>query len=191
MRGGERLCHRSPPTHDRGRGWPRLMARAPDLRKAAVHLAQLLGPEDCLLVGGMAVGAYGYVRATKDVDFVVRVKLDEVRTQLERQGIRVTLTRGDPLEGDFPCIKGMLDGVPFDVMPALVPLDWERAVQMPMGRGATLQVVSLEGLIRLKVRAQGPRDLLDVAALVLRHPEHLHLARELGAAYRVGDKLEI
>jgi len=166
------------------------MARAPDLRKAAVHLAQLLGPEDCLLVGGMAVGAYGYVRATKDVDFVVRVKLDEVCARLERQGIRVTLTRGDPLEGD-PCIKGMLDGVPFDVMPALVPLDWERAVQMPMGRGATLQVVSLEGLIRLKVRAQGPRDLLDVAALVLRHPEHLHLARELGAAYRVADKLEI
>jgi hypothetical protein len=167
------------------------MARRPDLRKAAVHLAQLLGPEDCLLVGGMAVGAYGYVRATKDVDFVVRLKLDEVRAQLERQGIRVTLTRGDPLEGDFPCIKGMLDGVPFDVMPALVPLDWGRAVQMPMGRGVTLQVINLEGLIRLKVRAQGPRDLLDVAALVLRHPEHLHLARELGAAYRVADKLEI
>jgi hypothetical protein len=167
------------------------MARPPDLQKAAVHLAQLLGPKDCLLVGGMAVGAYGYVRATKDVDFVVRVKLDEVRTQLTRRGVPVTLTRGDPLEGDFPCIKGTLDGVPFDVMPALVPLDWERAVQMPMGRDATLPVVSLEGLIRLKVRAQGPRDLLDVAALVLRHPEHLHLARELGAAYRVADKLEI
>jgi hypothetical protein len=167
------------------------MVRAPDLRKAAVHLAQLLGPEDCLLVGGMAVGAYGYVRATKDVDLVVRLKLDAVRAQLQRQGIRVTLTRGDPLEGDFPCLKGTVDGVPFDVMPELISLDWERAVQMPMGRGATLQVVSLEGLIRLKVRAQGPRDLLDVAALALRHPEHLQLARELGAAYRVADKLEM
>src|SRR2546428_11683663 len=109
MRGGKRFRHRSAPAHDRCRGWLTPMARAPDLRRAAVHLAQLLGPEDCLLVGGMAVGAYGYVRATKDVDFVVRVKLDEVRAQLERQGIRVTSTRGDPLEGDFPCIKGLLD----------------------------------------------------------------------------------
>jgi hypothetical protein len=167
------------------------MARALDLRKAAVHLARLLGPGNCLLVGGMAVGAHGYVRATKDVDFVVRVKLDEVRARLERQGIRVTLTRGNPLEGDFPCVKGTLDGVPFDVMPPLVLLDWEQAVEMPMGRGATLRVVSLEGLIRLKVRAQGPRDLLDVAALVLQHPEHLPLARELGTAYGVADKLEI
>ena len=167
------------------------MPRALDLRKAAVRLARILGPDDCLLVGGMAVGAHGYVRATKDVDFVVRVKLEEVRAQLERQGIRVTLTRGDPLEGGFPCIKGMLDGVPFDVMPPLVQLDWERAVEMPMGRGATLRVVSLEGLIRLKVLAQGPRDLLDVAALVLQHPEHLPLARELGTAYGVADKLDI
>src|SRR5882762_6383670 len=98
MRGGERLRHRPASAHARSPGWLRLMARAPDLRKAAVHLAQLLGPEDCLLVGGMAVGAYGYVRATKDVDFVERLKLDEVHAQLERQGIRVTLTRGDPLE---------------------------------------------------------------------------------------------
>src|SRR5437762_1807932 len=143
MRGGERFRHRSAPAHDRGRGWRRLMARAPDLRKAAVHLAQLLGPADCLLVGGMAVGAYGYVRATKDLHFVVRLKLDEVRTQLTRRGVLVTLTRGDLLEGDFPCLKGTLDGVPFDVMPPLVPLDWERAVQMPTGRGATLQLVSL------------------------------------------------
>jgi hypothetical protein len=154
-------------------------------------LAQLLGPEDCLLVGGMAVGAHGYVRATKDVDFVVRVKLDEVRAQLERQGIRVSLTRGDPIEGDFPCIKGTLDGVPFDVMPPLVPIDWEGAVNVPMGGGVTLQVVPLEGLIRLKMRASGPRDLLDVAALVMQHPEHLGLAKELAVAYRVADKLEI
>ena len=167
------------------------MAKAPDLRKAAVHLARLLGPDDCMLVGGMAVGAYGYVRATRDVDFVVRVKLDDVVARLARHGVATTLTRGDHLEGDFRCVKGMLDGVPFDVLPPLVSLDWERVVEMPMGKGVTLKVVPLEGLLRLKMRAQGPRDLLDVAALVMQHPEQLALAKELAVAYRVADKLDI
>jgi Nucleotidyl transferase AbiEii toxin, Type IV TA system len=167
------------------------MARVPDLRKAAVHLARLMGPDDCMLVGGMAVGAYGYVRATRDVDFVVRVSLEEVVARLAKQHISTTRTRGDTLEGDFPRVKGMLDGVPFDVMPPLVSLDWERVVEMPMGKGITLKVVSLEGLIRLKMRAQGPRDLLDVAALVTQHPEQLGLAKELATAYRVADKLDV
>jgi hypothetical protein len=52
-------------------------------------------------------------------------------------------------------------------------------------------VVDLEGLIRLKLKAQGPKDLLDVAALTLKHPEALQIAREVAAAYRVADKLEV
>jgi hypothetical protein len=167
------------------------MASAPDLTKAAIHLAQILGPQDCVLVGGMAVGVHGYVRATKDVDFVARLKPADVIARLKLQGIATTQTHGDVLEGDFPCVKGTLDGVPFDVMPPLVPIDWEDTLNVPMGGGVTLPVVSLEGLIRLKMRAAGPRDLLDVAALVMQHPEQLDLARELAVAYRVADKLDI
>lgn len=167
------------------------MASAPDLTKAAIHLAQILGPQDCLLVGGMAVGVHGYVRATKDVDFVARMKPADVLARLKLQGIAATLTHGDVLERDFPCVKGILDRVPFDVMPPLVPIDWAGVLNVPMGGGVTLQVVPLEGLIRLKMRASGPRDLLDVAALVMQHPEQLDLAKELAVAYKVADKLDI
>lgn len=167
------------------------MPRRRDLEKAAIELARMLGPDDCLLVGGMAVGAHGYVRATKDVDFIVKPPLESAQARLGEQGLASTLKRGDPMEGNFPCLKGNVHGVPFDVMPPLVRLDWERSVKLPMTKRVTIQVVDLEGLIRLKVRASGPRDLLDVAALVLRHPEHLALARETAAAYRVADKLEI
>jgi hypothetical protein len=167
------------------------MARRLDLEKAAVKLARILGPDDCLLVGGMAVGAHGYVRATKDVDFIVNFGLESARARLERHGISSTLKRADPMEGDFSCVKGSVAGVPFDVMPPLVQLDWSRSVKLPMAKGVTIQVVDLEGLIRLKLRAGGPRDLLDVAALVLRHPQHLALAREMAVAYHVADKLEI
>jgi hypothetical protein len=167
------------------------MARRIDLQKAAVQLARILGPDDCLLVGGMAVGAHGYVRATKDVDFIVSTGLENARARLGEHGISAQIKRGDAMEGDFPCLKGILDGVPFDVMPPLVALDWSRAVKLPMSKGVTIQVVDLQGLIRLKLRAGGPKDLLDVAALVLRHPQHLDVARELAEAYRVADKLEI
>jgi hypothetical protein len=167
------------------------MATVQDLTKAAIRLAQILGPRDCLLVGGMAVGVHGYVRATKDVDFIARMKPADVVARLKLQGIATTLTHGDALEGDFPCVKGTLDRVPFDVMPPLVPIDWEGVLNVPMGGGVTLQVIPLDGLIRLKMRASGPRDLLDVAALVMQHPEQLDLAKELAVAYKVADKLDI
>ena len=144
-----------------------------------------------MLVGGLAVGAHGYVRATADVDLIVKASLESVRSRLKRDGIATSLHRGDPTKGDFPCLKGTLDGVPFDIMPPLVPLDWQRAVRVPIRPDVTLPIVDLEGLIRLKLRAQGARDLLDVAALVRRHPEELQAARETSEAYGVADKLEV
>jgi hypothetical protein len=167
------------------------MSMEPDLAKVAVRLMEVLGKEDCLLVGAMAVGAHGYVRATTDVDFVVKHRLADVRERLKEHGISADLKRGNVLEGDFPCLKGTLDGVRFDIMPALVPLDWDRAIEVPLAKGATVRVVELEGLIRLKLKAQGPKDLLDVAALVLKHPDKLQIAREVAAAYKVSDKLEV
>jgi hypothetical protein len=167
------------------------MARRPDLEQVALRLVRVLGADECMLVGGLAVGAHGYVRATADVDLIVKASLESVRSRLKGDGIAASLHRGDPTEGDFPCLKGTLDGVPFDIMPPLVPLDWQRAVRVPIRPDVTLPIVDLEGLIRLKLRAQGPRDLLDVAALVRRHPEELQAARETSEAYGVADKLEV
>jgi hypothetical protein len=152
-------------------------------------LARVLG-EDGLLVGGLAVGAHGYVRATRDVDFVARTPLSELRKRLDDQGIPAILTRGDVLEGDFPCLRGTLGGVRFDILPPLVPLVWDRAITLSMGKGTTLRVVDLEGLLRLKFRAGGPRDLMDAAALVLIHPQQQRPARELATAYRVAEWFE-
>jgi hypothetical protein len=156
--------------------------RRADLERAAYRLAGVLG-EDGLLVGGLAVGAHGYVRATRDVDFVTRLPLRDVKKRLGGQGIDAVLVRGDVLEGGFPCIKGTLAGVRFDILPQLVPLDWDRAIALSSGRTRTLRVVDAEGLLRLKFRAGGPRDLMDAAALTLRSPELRGLAREIASAY--------
>lgn len=157
--------------------------------RLSTRLAGILGEDRCLLVGGLAVGAHGYVRATDDIDLVVDCSLAEARRRLAAHGIEAARKRGDPLEGDFPCLKGTLDGVRFDILPPLVPLDWSKATELSTETGR-LRVVDLEGLLRLKVRAQGVQDLLDVAVLVLRHPEYVERAREIADAYRVRDRFD-
>jgi hypothetical protein len=155
----------------------------------ARRVARALGEQECLLVGGLAVMAHGYVRATQDVDLVVR-DLGEAERRLQEQGYPTRRHRGDPLEAEFTCLKGVSGGVRFDVLPPLVPLAWERAIPVPLGRRETLLVVDLDGLIRLKLRAGGPKDMMDVAALVLLHPEQRERAREIATAYKRTGKLD-
>jgi hypothetical protein len=155
------------------------------LEDVAIRVAAALGVEDCVLIGGLAVGAHGYVRATTDVDFVVR-DLASAGKRLLEQGLPV-----ERLHGDFTCLRGMIGAVRFDVLPPLVPIRWDRAITVSLEGRATIRVVDLESLIRLKLRAGGPKDLMDVAALVLRHPEHRERAQELAVAYRIGDALDL
>jgi hypothetical protein len=157
--------------------------------RVAIRLGRILGEDRCVLIGGLAVGAYGYVRATDDIDVVVGCSLSKAQRLLEAEGIVVRAVRGDVRDGDFPCLKATVEGISVDVLPPLVPLDWERAIQVDTGAGR-LRVVDLEGLFRLKLRAQGVQDVLDVAVLVLRHPEYREKAREIAAGYRVLDRLD-
>jgi len=153
--------------------------------RVARKIAEALGTEDCLLAGGLAVMAHGFVRGTRDVDILTRLSLSEARVRLEASGLVTRLLRGDPLEGGFSCLKGECDGLPFDVLPQLVPVHWEAAPRVE-GRGAgSLRVVPLVDLLALKLKAQGPKDLMDAAILVLLHPETEAQALELATAYRV------
>jgi hypothetical protein len=164
--------------------------RRADLVAAAIRLARAIGTEDCVLIGGLAVGVHGYVRATDDLDFISRLSLDRTRERLRQAGIEARLLRGEVLEAGFSCLKGEIDGIPFDILPPLVPIAWEGAVTLDFGRDK-LRVVDLDGLLRLKLRAAGPQDLLDAAHLVLRHPGTEARARELATAYRALDRFEM
>lgn len=141
------------------------------------------------IVGGVAVAAHGYVRATRDIDLVVGLPLTEAQARLAAHGIATTLQRGDPLEGDFSCLKGTLYGVPFDLIPALVPIAWERCVTLSV-RDKRVQVVDLDSLIALKLRAGSIRDVLDVAMLVLLHPDREPQARAWAHERKLSGELE-
>ena len=154
--------------------------------KAAATLLRILG-DDSALVGGMAVNAHGFVRATRDVDVMIGGALAEARRQLDAAGVKARLFKEQSLDGDFTCLKGVLgvgpDGdepVAFDVLPPLVPLVREKLVALDVG-GLQLRVVDPETLFRLKLKAGSPRDLYDIAILAHLHPEWAELALALAA----------
>jgi len=159
------------------------------LVRAAHRLQEILGEDRCAVCGGVAVNAHGFLRGTRDVDVIVAFPLEEARRRLRSHGVAVRLSRGDPLQGDFPCLKGVIDvsprggrveGVPFDVLPQLVPLEPERTLEITV-RDRRLRVVDLETLIRLKLKAGGTSDLHDIGVLVHLQPAYMDRAQALAA----------
>jgi hypothetical protein len=133
--------------------------------------------------------AHGFVRATRDVDLLTRLPLSAARARLGRGGLPTRLVRSDPLEGGFSCLKGTCDGLPFDVLPQIVPVHWEATVPLPAREVGSLRVVPLVDLLALKLKAQGAKDMMDAAILVLMHPHTKTRARELATAYGALDRL--
>jgi hypothetical protein len=158
--------------------------------RVARRVAEALGTEDCLLAGGLAVMAHGFVRATRDVDLLTRLPLSEARARLGGAGLATDLLRGDPSDGGFSCLRGTCEGIPFDVLPQLVPIHWELAPRVDDPAAGGLRAVPLEDLVALKMKAQGAKDLMDAAMLVLLHPETKARARELAVAYGTLDRFD-
>lgn len=104
------------------------------------------------LAGGLAVGAYGEPRATKDVDFLVGTE-----AFIEHAGGIVTL---------HPALPIAIDGVPVDAVPVPndAPFLREALDGPPMSEG--IPVVAVEALICMKLLALRPRDRRDIEDLV-------------------------
>lgn len=101
-----------------------------------------------VLVGGLAVGANGHPRATKDVDFLVG---DEAFVHSE--GGVVSLAPGVPFQ---------VDGVPIDLLSADTSEGHLAAVlDGPMGAP-----IDAPRLIYMKLKANRMRDQVDVIELV-------------------------
>ena len=104
-----------------------------------------------LLAGGLAVGAYGYPRATKDVDFLVG---DEAFLH-HGAGI-ITLKPGVPIQ---------VGGVVVDNLSAQVGEEHLRVLLRQPTHGDPA-VVPIEVLIYLKLKSPRAKDRADVIELV-------------------------
>ncbi|MCP5119444.1 MAG: nucleotidyl transferase AbiEii/AbiGii toxin family protein, partial [bacterium] len=122
-----------------------------DLVVAAERLAGILG-DQCVLIGGMAVSAWGHVRATNDIDFAGRGEPEVLRETLSSNGIDTTLSTGDVLDGDLPWVlRGEVGGVPFEILAPSISIDWDAASDVPTPGGGRLRLVSFRDLVRLKL----------------------------------------
>lgn len=101
-----------------------------------------------VVVGGLAVGANGYPRATKDVDFLVT---DDAF--LTKAGGIVMLAPGIPFQ---------VDGVPIDYLVASEE-DAHLAAALEGSFGAALDAPRL---VYMKLKANRLRDQLDVVELI-------------------------
>ncbi|MEW6279577.1 MAG: hypothetical protein AB1758_13190 [Candidatus Eremiobacterota bacterium] len=126
---------------------------APRVREAASQAAaqlERLGVRYAL-AGGLAVGAYGYLRATTDVDFLVGEEA------FDRHGALVTFKPGIPIE---------VDGIRIDYLsPGGLGSHLEEALVLPE-KSMGIPVVPLAALIAMKLAAGRRRDLLDVVELL-------------------------
>lgn len=126
---------------------------SPRVRDAAIKSACQLNQLGIryALAGGLAVGAYGYIRATVDVDFLVGEEA------FEHHGPVVAFKPGVPIE---------VDGIRIDYLSSvsLGPQVEEVLDHAPVSEG--LPIVPIEVLIYTKLVARRRRDLADVIELV-------------------------
>ncbi len=126
---------------------------APKVRDAAIKTAMQLEHLGIryALAGGLAVGAYGYIRATMDVDFLVGEEA------FEHHGSLVTFKPGVPIE---------VDGVRIDYLsPVSLGPQLEETLTHPLVSEG-IAVVPVEVLIYMKLAAKRRKDLVDVVELL-------------------------
>jgi len=103
------------------------------------------------LVGGLAVGAHGYPRATKDVDFLVGDEAFE-----HHAGGIVTMKPGIPIQ---------IGGVLVDLL-STQPEEGALYAVPVVGTGGDVPVAPIEALIHLKLKSPRLKDAADVIELL-------------------------
>jgi len=158
-----------------------------ELRSVEAVVAALNAAEvRYLIVGGLAVNAHGYLRATRDLDLVIQLESANLRRGLEclfeigyRLAIPVSVEDfADASKREaWRVEKGMIvlklwsddhRRTPVDVF-VYEPFDFseefEKACLSELRPGIFARIVSLEALIEMKLVANRPHDLMDIEEL--------------------------
>ena len=158
-----------------------------ELRSVEAVVAALNAAEvRYLIVGGLAVNAHGYLRATRDLDLVIQLESANLRRGLEclfeigyRLAIPVSVEDfADASKREaWRVEKGMIvlklwsddhRRTPVDVFvyePFEFSKEFEKACLSELQPGIFARIVSLEALIEMKLVANRPHDLMDIEEL--------------------------
>jgi hypothetical protein len=122
------------------------------------------------LIGGFAVSARGFARATDDIDYLVDVSNNNCNQLAQEIGGRYFAPDlGDPLDGAFRfdsvTARTSISVQAIRLGPTLTEAALIDVTTVSLD-GSLVPVIGLQGLILLKLYAGGPQDILDVAHLL-------------------------
>lgn len=124
------------------------------------------------LIGGLSVSVWKAPRGTRDIDLLVSLDtkehIDKFCKSLEMEGLAPKVLKGAADDPVSCLIKASHNGIPVDML--VSTRKWEdemisNAVAIDF-HGVVIPVISAEDLIVMKLKAGGPRDLLDVQELL-------------------------
>jgi hypothetical protein len=136
---------------------------------------------DYLTIGGWAVVAHGYVRATVDIDFVADQDADNIERlarALASMGARLRVVDSDKLDIDPTDPEVLGNGASFTMETDFGPIDFlndvpgarpyaqmrDRSIETSAA-GVRIRVVGLDDLIAMKEASGRDRDHLDIREL--------------------------
>jgi hypothetical protein len=167
-----------------------------------LDVARILTREglDYAVIGAFALAVHGTVRASTDVEALLRVdfkRLKQLHEAFRAAGFGAGLRRGDdqdPVLGTLTLTDGY--GNQVDLLGGLRGLDpqtFSRTVEVPL-KGHLLRFVGREDFIALKCFAGGPQDLLDARSAYAgaQGPVNLDLLRSVTRRFGrdAADRLE-
>lgn len=131
-----------------------------------------------VIMGGQAALLYGVVRVTQDIDVTLGVSAEElprVLLAVAEAGWRVLPENPERFVAatNVLPLQDLESGIRLDLIFSFTPFEREaisRAIPVEVD-GVSVAFVRLEDLVIFKVFAGRARDLEDVRALLLRHPE--------------------
>ena len=141
-----------------------------------LHVVRLLQKHGArfILVGGYALAAHGYVRATVDIDFGVAPDPENARkwalalSELPDGVARELVGEDDPFKGDHLHFIRINDEITIDIMPSVAGLSFEdllsQAVNFHFG-DLVIPVLDLQGLYLTKQNSMRPKDQADAMVL--------------------------
>lgn len=148
------------------------------------------------LIGGLSVSTWGIPRGTKDIDLLI--SLESIRNlrafseALEAEGLKPEVYAGGHLDPVPYLVKVIHKDVPVDML--IVTRKWEdEAVENAIAvdfHGIKVPVIPVEHLIAMKLKAGGPRDLLDAEELLNIGGADFKMLTGLAKRLRVTKKLE-
>ncbi len=146
-----------------------------DFRDLLVSLVDV--EAEFIIVGGFAVAHHGHVRATRDIDVLVRASPENAS-----KVIRGLVSFGAPVltlnisERDFASEGNVVQlGVPplrIDLLTSISGVDFRAASTNTSSieiDGRQVRVIGIEALLKNKRAAGRPQDLADIAALEVQH----------------------